>query len=183
MVLEKEMGLAVNTKIFLLDFLDFVFPNFCLICNQKISRNLFSICNSCLSQIENSNQKDIDEFYKHNLKDLNLIKNFYSRYEFVKDGQFQKVVHQLKYNGKSRIGILLGQELGKELLKQNWFERIDFIVPVPIHRIKKLKRGYNQSSLIVKGISQVTKKPIDEGVIKRVKKHRNTNSSSLTRKN
>lgn len=169
MVFEKEMGITLISKYFLFDLLDFVFPNFCLLCNQKISRNLFSICDSCLSKIESSNPKDIDEFYKHNFANNKLITNFYARYEFIKDGQFQNVVHQLKYNGKSRIGILLGKELGKELLKKEWFKKIDIIVPVPIHRIKKFRRGYNQSSLIVKGISQVTKKPIDERIIKRIK--------------
>lgn len=163
------MGITLISKYFLFDLLDFVFPNFCLLCNQKISRNLFSICDSCLSKIESSNPKDIDEFYNHNFANNKLITNFYARYEFIKDGQFQNVVHQLKYNGKSRIGILLGKELGKELLKKEWFKEIDIIVPVPIHRIKKFKRGYNQSSLIVKGISQVTKKPIDERIIKRIK--------------
>ena len=33
---------------------------------------------------------------------------------------------------------------------------IDFIVPVPLHRAKKRKRGFNQSEIICKGISGVT---------------------------
>lgn len=169
MVFEKKMGLNVTFKNYFLDLLDFVFPNFCVICNQKINRSIFSVCSICISSIEKSNAEDLEEFYNHNLASYNLIKNFYSTYEFVKDGIFQQIVHQLKYNGKSNLGILLGRKLGEELLEQNWFQRIDFIVPVPIHRIKKLKRGYNQSSFIVKGISKVTKKPFNERVIKRIK--------------
>lgn len=169
MVFKKKMGIIVITKSFLLDLIDFFFPNFCLICNKKITRNLFSICDDCLKQIEISDQKDLDDFFHINLVRQKLISNFYSKYEFVKDGQFQKVVHQLKYNGKPRIGILLGRELGKDLLNLSWFNEIDFIVPVPIHRIKKLKRGYNQSLFIVKGISQITKKPFDEHAIKRIR--------------
>jgi len=169
MVFKKKMGFTVTFKNFFLDFLDFLFPNFCQICNEKILRSLFPICESCLSNLESSNQQDINDFFLRNLKPYKYISNFYSRYEFVKEGQFQKVVHQLKYNGKSRIGILLGRELGKNLLMQNWFNEVELIIPVPIHRIKKLQRGYNQSSFICRGISQVTGKSINEKVIKRIR--------------
>lgn len=169
MVFEKTMGINVTFRNFLLDLLDFIFPNFCIICNQKLNRSIYTLCSTCVNLLEKSKAEDLNEFYAHHLAHYNLITNFYSTFEFVKDGIFQQIVHQLKYNGKSRLGILLGRKLGEELLQQNWFKEIDFIVPVPIHRIKKLKRGYNQSSLIVKGISQVTKKPIDERIIKRIK--------------
>lgn len=169
MVFEKKMGLIVASKNFLFDLLDFVFPNFCILCNKKVLRNFFSICNDCLNSLEMSNQKDIDEFYYHNLASYKLIINFYSKYEFVKEGNFQKIIHQLKYNGKSKIGLILGQELGKELLKQSWFKEIDLVIPVPIHRFKKLQRGYNQSSLIVKGINSTTKKIFKEDAIKRIR--------------
>lgn len=169
MVFEKEMGINVNFKNFILDFFDFFFPNFCLLCNKKITRSTFSLCSDCLGKLELSNKKDISEFYNHNFVQSKLITNFYSKFEFVKDGFFQKIIHQLKYNGKSHIGILLGRELGKDLSKQSWFEEIDIMIPVPIHRIKKFIRGYNQSLLIVKGINQITKKSYDDNIIKRIK--------------
>ncbi|MCX8057397.1 MAG: ComF family protein [Ignavibacteria bacterium] len=163
------MGIVVSSKNFFFDLLDFFIPNLCLICNEKINRSLFSLCDNCLKQIEVSNQKDIKEFFENNLASQKLISNFYSKYVFVKDGLFQKIVHELKYNGKSRIGILLGIELGKDLLKQNWFNEIDFIVPVPIHLIKKLNRGFNQSLLIAKGIYHSTGKAVNEKIIKRIR--------------
>lgn len=169
MVSEKEMGINVNSKNFILDCLDFFFPNFCLLCSKKIQRNLFSVCGDCLNNLEFSNQNDIIDFFNHNLSQSKLFKDFYSKFEFVKDGFFQKIIHQLKYNGKSRIGILLGRELGKDLLQLNWFNEIDIMIPVPIHRIKKFYRGYNQSLLIVKGIRQITHKIYAEDVIKRIR--------------
>lgn len=171
MVFEKKMGLTVTTKIFSLDVLDFFFPNFCILCNQKIYRTFYSICNKCINELEVSNNSDLKEFYNHNLSSSNLIKHYYAKYEFIKDGKFQTVVHNLKYNRKSRIGIQLGIELGKGLSEQSWFNEIDLIVPVPIHRIKKLSRGYNQSDLIAKGISVISQKSID---LKSLKRTRNT---------
>lgn len=169
MVFEKKMGLVVTLKNFYLDWLDFLFPNFCVLCNQKINRTLFSICENCLDQIELSNDYDLNEFFHFNLFKSGIISNYYAKYEFVKDGKFQTAVHYLKYNRKPKIGIQLGIELGKDLLKQNWFKEIDLIIPVPIHRIKKMSRGYNQSDFISKGISLVTGKTFDNRSLKRTR--------------
>lgn len=169
MVFEKKMGLVVTLKNFYLDWLDFLFPNFCVLCNQKINRTLFSICENCLDQIELSNDYDLNEFFHFNLFKPGMISNYYAKYEFVKDGKYQTAVHYLKYNRKPKIGIQLGIELGKDLLKQNWFKEIDLIIPVPIHRIKKLSRGYNQSDLIAKGISTVSQKIVDNKTLKRIR--------------
>jgi len=169
MVSEKTMGLIVNLKNFLLDTLDFFFPNFCVLCNQKIHRTFYSICDNCTNEIEISNENDLKEFFRNNLANAGLITNYYAKYEFIRDGKFQTAVHNLKYNRKSLIGIQLGIELGKELIKQNWFNEVDLIIPVPIHRIKKLSRGYNQSDYIAKGISQITQKEIDYKSLKRIR--------------
>jgi ComF family protein len=169
MVFEKTMGPVVTIKNFSLDLIDFFFPNFCILCNQKIHRTMYSICERCVSQFERSNLTDLNEFYYHNFSTSNLITHYYAKYEFIKDGKFQIAVHNLKYNRKSRIGLQLGIELGEELQNRNWFNEIDVIIPVPIHTIKKLSRGYNQSDLIARGISIITKKNIDTKSLKRIR--------------
>lgn len=169
MVFKKKMGLIITFKNLFFDLLDFIFPNYCLVCSNKIKRSFFSICDECLKSIESANPNDVSLFFHHNFKDQKLIKNFYSKYEFVKDGIFQQIVHHLKYNRKSYFGILFGRKLGEDLNKLKWFDEIDLIIPVPIHRIKKMQRGYNQSSMIAKGINQLTKKPINESVLKRIR--------------
>lgn len=175
MVFQKKVRFNVVFKNFFVDLLDFFLPNFCLICDSKIKRNFYSICDPCLSEMKVSSEFDLKNFYEHSLKPYNLISNFYSYFEFIKEEKIQKAVHYLKYNGKSKVGILLGMKLGEGLSKLEWIKDIDFIVPIPIHRIKKLHRGYNQSSFIAKGINLITQIPIEEKVIKRV---RNTNTQT-----
>ncbi len=169
MVFKKKMGLIITFKNLFFDLLDFVFPNYCIVCSSKIKRSFFSICDKCIELIETANSEDVKVFFHHNFEDHKLIKNFYSKYEFIKDGIFQQIIHHLKYNRKSYLGILFGRKLGEDLNKLKWFDEIDLIIPVPIHRIKKMQRGYNQSSMIAKGINQSTKKPIKESVIKRIR--------------
>lgn len=41
-------------------------------------------------------------------------------------------------------------------MPDNFFDGIDLIVPVPLHRSKLRRRGYNQALEIARGVSAVT---------------------------
>jgi len=69
-------------------------------------------------------------------------------------------MHSLKYKGFTKIfQYLLGPSLSnlKPILKEN---SIDFIVPVPLHKIKKRERGFNQAYKICEIILNELKYPI-----------------------
>ena len=53
-------------------------------------------------------------------------------------------MHNLKYRGDQKISSFLGSWLGAELSQNSNYDKIDLVVPVPIHPKKKRKRGYNQ---------------------------------------
>jgi ComF family protein len=75
---------------------------------------------------------------------------------YTKDGILQKLVHQFKYNNRKEIAIMLGRLFANDILGSEFISSIDLIVPVPLHP-KRLKiRGYNQSELIARGMSEVT---------------------------
>jgi ComF family protein len=59
----------------------------------------------------------------------------------------------------------------------------DYLVPVPLHTLKKAERGYNQSYYIAKGISKRTKIPIAKNIVRRIKHTQSqTNLTSEERK-
>lgn len=72
----------------------------------------------------------------------------------------QTVVHQIKYADNLRLAKQFGRLLGEELLDSGRFDEVDCIVPVPLHPLRKLKRGYNQSELLCRAISSVLNKPV-----------------------
>lgn len=74
--------------------------------------------------------------------------------------------------------MLLGKELGAEMLSSGNFSDIDYIIPVPLHPNREKKRGYNQSERIASGISAVTKIPVLTGVLVR-----NTDTKTQTKMN
>ena len=71
----------------------------------------------------------------------------------------------------------MGKLFAEELNKCGWLDNIDGIVPVPLHKRKEYKRGFNQSVAIAGGLAGVANKPVYREVLKRVK-----NTESQTRK-
>ncbi len=77
-------------------------------------------------------------------------------------GILRESIHLLKYNGKIQLSRPLGIILFSAFRKYFSRDHIDLIIPVPLHRAKLTKRGFNQSFLIVKDFKKFWK--IAEGV-------------------
>ena len=73
---------------------------------------------------------------------------------FKKGSKVQTLMHQLKYHNQPEVGIELGRLYGKELKKVYRFCDVDVIVPVPLHKTRFKKRGYNQSEQFALGLSE-----------------------------
>ena len=139
------------------DFLSLIYPKLCLGCHSVLVSNENHICLSCFVELPKTNFNH-EITHAIGIEEYNLMIGLYQFNNEV----IQQLIHALKYKGISSIGEMLGIELGKALLKNEKYETIDLIVPVPIHRRKKRKRGFNQSYLIAKGVAKVIKAPIEE---------------------
>ncbi len=84
-----------------------------------------------------------------------LVAPFY----FEKQGPLQQLIHQLKYNGLTRVGALVGTEIADVLLTLG-ISAETVIVPIPLHRSKLRERGYNQSYHIGRGMANVLGLPL-----------------------
>jgi len=86
-------------------------------------------------------------------------------------------MHNLKYRGKKQVGIYLGKQFGKELLKSDFYQSVQVVIPVPMHPKKQQKRGYNQSDLIAEGIAMAMNAELQTNNLVKV-----LNTSSQTKK-
>jgi len=82
------------------------------------------------------------------------------------DNLSRPVVHKFKYKGHPELARNITRSLVSEIGAE-FFEGIDYILPVPLHPFRFMKRGYNQSYYIAKGIADVADIPIINNVIKR----------------
>lgn len=92
----------------------------------------------------------------------------YSLYRFQRNGVLQILLHQFKYKGKDYLGEFLDKQLAISLQNNHEFIYPDVVIPVPLHKKKERKRGYNQSLIIAKKMSQIWKIPIMDNAINRV---------------
>jgi ComF family protein len=149
-----------------------MYPNLCLICGENLMKNEDYLCMNCLHQIPKTNY--------HLLPENPIEKRFWGKADvfratsfffFQKGSLFQKLIHELKYNGNKEIGESLGKYAGADLISSADFCTIDMIVPVPLHPKKFAKRGYNQSEWIGKGLSSVLQKPQITNNLVRIKEN------------
>ena len=63
----------------------------------------------------------------------------------------------------------LGLWFGAELKDSGLYDDIDLILPVPLHPMKILSRGYNQSTYLAEGIAKQLGKPVDNRSVRRLR--------------
>ncbi|CUT01010.1 comF family protein [Candidatus Chrysopegis kryptomonas] len=135
--------------------LDFVFIYECEICHQHLEDRKMIICFDCLQKIEKVESIDIEKSFKVKFGENGFVKKAFSCFHFKDEGIIQTLIHELKYQNKRSIGILLGEIVGNSIKDDEDFLRADALIPVPLHKIRLRERGYNQSELIAEGISKV----------------------------
>jgi len=154
---------------FLLDFIHLIYPNLCSACGENLVKGEEAICLKCIFNLPKTNYHlQADNPIEKRFWGRTQIENATAFFHFQKGTEFQRLLHELKYKGNQKVGVVLGKYLGNELMLTEKFRSIDLIVPVPLHKNKQLKRGYNQSSCIAAGIGKIMQKPIDEKHLIRV---------------
>jgi ComF family protein len=128
-----------------INLLNLFFPKVCLACDAHLNDNEIHICTFCRNELPVTNF--------HTEKNNAVAKRLYGRVNFQlatsllwfnKKGIVQHLLHNLKYKGHEEVGVFLGKWLGEELSQIDAYKTIEVVVPVPLHKSKLRKRGYNQ---------------------------------------
>ena len=137
------------------DFISLIFPRVCMSCGYLLYKSEDVICTKCLYKLPRT------FFHKHS--DNPVMQMFWGRINicsaasflnFTKSGMVQKLVHKLKYKGKTEVGAMLGELYGSELKHAELFKDIDLVIPIPLHWKKQKKRGFNQSEMFGRGLAK-----------------------------
>ncbi len=146
--------------------LSFIAPAVCISCGEPLSGNEKIICRHCFQKIPT-----LSDDYLQNLKSeiaTPYFDDLIVRFEF--SPIFQQLIHLLKYERFSGVAPILAQSLA-EFIPLNF----DLVTAVPLNPSRLKERGYNQSALLARHLSQITRIPFDESVLKRL---RNTPSQT-----
>ena len=142
-----------------MDFLNFLFPVKCGICN-KISKE--AICNNCLNNL-----------YKIEKTKIANVKNcYYNKQLYIFDykGIIRTKIIQYKFRDKAYLYKFFVQIMLKNKKIYRFIKSYDIIIPVSISKQKFKERGYNQTLLIAKELaSNIEKLELKNDVLFKIK--------------
>lgn len=141
--------------------LDIIFPKKCVNCG-KISENW--VCDYCFSKISYGK---IEYFEEGEIKYLISLFSY---------GEIRDKMLKFKFSDEAYIKNYFVELVVRNEKIINVIKECDLIIPVPMYFLKKLKRGYNQSELIVYGIAKELNIKTNNNILI---KYRNTRTQSL----
>ena len=175
---------------------EFVYPPICPACEKRFD-GLVPICRPCLKALKSAlsvaRQSGKCDFSQ--LSDPPFFDAVFTGWDYTPE--LESLIHLVKYQGMKRLGFFLGKlagrtfpadwnlslhsadnvprcdRPGKESVRGGAFSMEEtgreggILVPIPLHRVRKRERGYNQSEWIARGLSEELKIPVRASVLRR----------------
>lgn len=128
-------------------------------------------CNLCKRETEaflcDRCKRDLNILNEKSILEIKYIDEVY--YSCLSSRLVRRYITEFKYNNKPNFRHGIAEIMGENIVKNNLKEKIDLIIPIPIHKSRINKRGYNQAELLAKEISKITNIPMAGDILIKVK--------------
>lgn len=140
---------------------DMLWPGVCRVCGCGLPDGVEHVCAGCVENLPRT--------LYHLREHSPMEERFAGQTPFVRatswilysrGGAIAQLIHDFKYRGLGSLAERLGEDMGKELKGGGFFDGVDWIEPVPMHWLKRAKRGYNQADRLGRGVSRATGIPL-----------------------
>ena len=157
--------------------LSFLFPPICPLCAKELLDKGEHICKSCSKKqifIKEPTCYSCGKPMKNHEKEYcsdcrQHPKNFERGMGLC---IYQKPVTNslaaIKYKNERKFAKYYLEEIQKRKYRDLLQLKIDVIIPVPIHRKKRRKRGFNQAEIFANGIAEMLNKPMYTKIVERI---------------
>ncbi len=160
--------------------LDLIYPPTCAVCGGEVASSSQLICTTCMLDAPLTYYWREGHYNPMAERLQNMrpeIEDVVALIYFIHDSPWRGMIHRFKYSSAFRYGFTFGRWMGAELLESPNFTEIEYVVAVPLHPLRLLRRGYNQSDSIAKGAAEAMScKVISNGV--RRKRHNSAQAST-----
>ncbi|MBX2819099.1 MAG: ComF family protein [Rhodothermaceae bacterium] len=150
----------------------------CITCSSPLQTHQLPVCPVCLNTIEKVDPKEAENHLEQINSSQIPIHSVYTHWYFDHAGTLQNLHQYLKYGNRPSYGIALGTLMGHGLKAYYPSSVPELLIPIPLHRRRLLQRGYNQSTLLAKGIAEVIEGSLIEDVL--VRKRSTRSQTGLT---
>ena len=150
-------------KQLLRDAVHFIFPPVCVISDKRLPQN------NSNKYILDDILTSLDRITPSDFTDLNSKVNadeVFAIYTLYPDSPMEKIVHHIKYSGMRYLGKFMGSLVGQQIKTDMAY---DYIVPVPLHKVRIRERHFNQSDYIADGIGERIGVPVLRDALTRIR--------------
>lgn len=156
---------------------ELLFPGRCPVCDRPVKPAGALICKECVKKLKYVKEpvcmrcgKALRSKEQEYCFDCSHKKQEYDRgvslYEY---GSIRQTIYRFKYGGRQEYAAFLGKEMARYLGRQILSWKPDALVPVPLHKKRLKKRGYNQAQLLAEELGRQLGLPVVNDWIFRVK--------------
>lgn len=151
----------------------------CAVCGTILERDEAEICLKCLEALprtlnHHSPNSRAAEYVSNGVAPQGFVASWF---HYDPSTPYSRLILEAKYADRPRLAYELGRIFALELLDDMAaIGDVDVLLPVPMHWSKRIRRGYNQSEEIARGISATTGIPVGDN-LQAVRRH-----STQTRK-
>ncbi len=136
------------------DLLALLFPPHCAVCGELLTDGEQAVCTLCrtMAPLTDYPQRIDNPVRQRCLAQIPVERA--SGFIFFTEGSgWRDLIHSFKYRGRWRLARALGHWYGSALRRSGLYDTVDVVVPLPLHPMKRMRRGYNQSEYIADGIA------------------------------
>lgn len=161
---------------------DFIAPRSCVICGRRLSPTERSLCSVCVLHLYRTT-------FQFTPEDNEMAQLFWGLLPVERTAaliyyeprsETAALIYKLKYGHRPDIGEDLGRIMAEEIKPAGFLDGIDVLLPIPLSKKRYWQRGYNQSEMLARGMSEVTGLPVITKAVRRTNFRQS--QTSLTRK-
>lgn len=137
------------------------FPELCPVCDRLLVGGERHICLECLADLPYSFYWSWrDNPAERMIREVLFVDCAASLLLYRSESKWKKPIHNFKYYGDRSMGKYLSALLGRKLYESGWSSLVDYIIPVPLHSLRRWQRGFNQAAVIALELGVFLKKPV-----------------------
>lgn len=192
-----ESGAGYILKQCVVSLGDLFFPRMCLVCGAKLDAGVRHLCADCLDDLPLTYYWSWDgNPAESRLAALMHVEQACSLFFYRRDSGYARLLQEFKYGGDIELGRRMARMLAGYMTGQNGslhhaqpertssrFCDIDAVVPVPLHPLKKFRRGFNQSDIIARELAAALGAAFEPALIRRRRYTRTQTRASDRRTN
>ncbi len=156
---------------------ELLFPRRCPICDKPVDKLGRYICNDCQEKVRYITTPycmkcgkqlcdDAQEYCKDCINTIHVFEKARALFEY---DSLKQSIYKLKYEGRREYSEYFGKQLAKHLGDEirQWSPQA--LVPIPLHKKRLKKRGYNQALYIARALGKEMNLPVLEQLLFRQK--------------